>query len=463
MPLCTLAEHSPRPTCSARLSIRLSRMIACSVLGAASVFVWALPYAQAAQLQPLDAFVQTAKKRNDTNRQAAARKLGDEQQLRAATGKLLPSLSAQGTYTRNQFHADFVIPGAPGMAATRLTFLPTNQLDGAITLNVPIVALENYARRTVAVQTMRATSAALMGAEQSTDKQVAQAYYGLVGQQRVHEASLRSLEVTTRAEVITRDRLDAGVASPLELERALADTARAQQNVTDAALQVALAQRTLETIALLAPEGDAKLVVDDLHEELPLAHWLEEADVDTSPNVVAAKARAQASLAGLRAAKFGYMPTLAARAQEKFTNLTGLNGGHAAVWSVSASLAWELDFTLTPLRRAQAAQLESDLAAQHQVTRQTQDNLFEDWHRIRAGIDKCRAARQEARASALAASISLEQYAVGSDTQLDVLQATKDAFTADVRSIQADSDLIYQRALLRIDAGRPLVSQEIEP
>jgi outer membrane protein TolC len=414
-------------------------------------------------LQPLDAFIKAAKQRNDSNRQASALKISDQEQLKAATGKLLPSLSAQGTYTRNQFHADFVIPGAAGTPETRLTFLPTNQLDGAITINVPIIDLENYARRTVALQTVRATTAAYDATQQSTDKQVAQAYYGLVGQQRVYDASVRSLEVIQRAESITRDRLEAGVASPLELERSLADTARAQQSVTDAALQVALAERLLETISMLAPEGQAKLIVDDLHQEQPLAHWMGEADIEALPHVVAAGARAQASLAGLRAARYGYVPTLAAKAQEKFTNLTGLNGGHAAVWSVSASLAWNLDFTLTPLRRAQAAQVESDLAAQHQVTRQTQDNLFEDWHRIRAGIDKCRAARQESRASALAASLSLEQYAVGSDTQLDVLQATKEAFAADVKSIQADSDLIYQRALLRIDAGRPLVSQEIEP
>ena len=42
----------------------------------------------------------------------------------------------------------------------------------------------------------------------------------------------------------------------------------------------------------------------------------------------------------------------------------------------------------------------------------------------------------------------------GVATQLDVIQAERDAFAASVARIQSDAELAYARAALRLDAGR---------
>jgi outer membrane protein TolC len=75
---------------------------------------------------------------------------------------------------------------------------------------------------------------------------------------------------------------------------------------------------------------------------------------------------------------------------------------------------------------------------------------------VRAGIAKSRAARAESQAAARAATLSVDRYSAGATTQLDVTQAQRDAFLASASQIQADSDLAYARAALRLAAGVPL-------
>ena len=56
-------------------------------------------------------------------------------------------------------------------------------------------------------------------------------------------------------------------------------------------------------------------------------------------------------------------------------------------------------------------------------------------------------------AAAAAAQLARDRYEGGIATQLDVLQATQDLFRADVGRIQADADVAYARAALRLDSG----------
>jgi outer membrane protein TolC len=57
-------------------------------------------------------------------------------------------------------------------------------------------------------------------------------------------------------------------------------------------------------------------------------------------------------------------------------------------------------------------------------------------------------------ASRLASELARDRYTVGAATQLEVVQAQQDAFSADVARIQADAELAYARAALRVSAGQ---------
>ena len=70
--------------------------------------------------------------------------------------------------------------------------------------------------------------------------------------------------------------------------------------------------------------------------------------------------------------------------------------------------------------------------------------------------------------SARAADLALARYQAGEASQLDLLQAQRDAFAANAARIEADADLVDSRAQLRVAAGRsllegPTISSEEHP
>lgn len=64
------------------------------------------------------------------------------------------------------------------------------------------------------------------------------------------------------------------------------------------------------------------------------------------------------------------------------------------------------------------------------------------------------ATRTEELAAERAAIIARDRFNAGLATQLDVLAADRDAFTAEVARIQAEADLHYARIHLRMASGR---------
>ncbi|MDQ2647763.1 MAG: TolC family protein, partial [Myxococcota bacterium] len=85
-----------------------------------------------------------------------------------------------------------------------------------------------------------------------------------------------------------------------------------------------------------------------------------------------------------------------------------------------------------------------------------EDAVFEVFKRVEASIAKSRAARDQERSAKRAAELASDRYGAGVATQLDVTEAQRDAFSASAARIQADSDLAYYRAALRIAAGVPV-------
>ena len=74
---------------------------------------------------------------------------------------------------------------------------------------------------------------------------------------------------------------------------------------------------------------------------------------------------------------------------------------------------------------------------------------------MHASIEKSRSARAQVDAALTAADLARDRFGGGLATQLDVLQAEQELFRAQVARIQADADLAYARAALRLDAFGP--------
>jgi outer membrane protein TolC len=402
-------------------------------------------------LQPLDAFLARSEVTNPDVRVSVATARQREAEADRATGALLPSVQAQGTYTRNQYEVSFPASLVGGTGS--LTILPQNQFDGSFTLTVPIVDVGAWDRRAAARATFDSSSADLSAIRLDVSRRVARAYYQLVANEAVFLSAQHSLLLSRDTAALTATKRAGGTASDLDVQRAKGDVARAQQDVATATLNVATGRRSLESLTGLTPEPATQFPADDLHEEAPLDAWL--AASEHQPSVESAVAARRSAEDSACAAQSAWLPTLTGTAQERLTNAPSITL-HNEYYLLQITAAWKVDATVPAEVRAQHAAAEVALARADATQRQIDDAIFDDWQEVRSSIDRARAARAQVEAASQAVSLARDRYEGGVATQLDVLQAQQDLFRADVTRIQADADLSYARASLRLDTARPI-------
>jgi outer membrane protein TolC len=399
--------------------------------------------------QPLDAFLERAKTQSFEAREATATERQRSAEADVALGKLTPSFSARGVYTRNQYEAAVQLPGT----ATKIVITPLNQLDAFLQLDVPIVDLASYHR-------YKAASALAAGASEQkgattidVSRSVARSYYQFLGADALVRSARESIKAAEANLKNVDDRRSAGAATDLDHERAAASVARAEQELADAELGSALAGRALETLSGLSPDAAEGFPEDDLHAEGTLGNWLSLAA--STPGQRVAQKLGEAADQNRKAASRALLPTLSASAQERITNATGFNGRNNA-YTLQLILAWRLDYGTLAGSDAQSAALEVQRVRVERTRRAAEDAAFEAFRRVEAGVAKSRAASAQAKAASRAAELSTERYQAGVATQLDVTQAQREAFLAAAAKIQADADLAFARASLRLASGVPV-------
>jgi outer membrane protein TolC len=398
--------------------------------------------------QPLQDFLSAAKTKNYSLREQRATKEQRDWEQDAALGRILPSFTARGIYTRNQFE----IAPAFGAGGGRLVITPLDQLDGLLQLDVPLIDLANYARYRQAKHLNEAADIQTELAGNEVDLAVSRAYYNFLGASALYEAASRTLRMAEENARFVTTRREGGAATDLDLERAKANVEQAKQNQADADLARALAARQMETLSGINPTPAQSYPEDDLHDEGSLEGWI--AARDTPNDRLQAKTE-EAVESGKRAGAYALLPTLSANAQERLTNATGFTGRNG-VYALQAVLQWRFDYGTYATAQAQAAANGIQNIRVERARRDQDDAIFQAHRRVGTGIAKSKSARAQATAAKKAAELAQDRYQAGASTQLDVTQAQRDMFFADANRIQADADLAYARASLRVTAGKPL-------
>jgi outer membrane protein TolC len=425
-------------------------------LPAAAALALCLHTGRASALQPVAEFLEHARTWNPQNRAAHATTAQRDAEVSVSMGNLLPNLQAQGTYTRNQYEVTTaaLIPST----GTTLPFTipntviqPLNQLDANITLTVPILHIGDWDRRDVAKATLTGAQASEANADLQVRKNVLRDYFTLLGDEAVLLSATKNAEVAQHNLQLARDRKESGTGSELDVQRSLADQAKAAQSVTAAVLAVTNTRHDLYSLSGLVPEPASAFPEDDLHDEPGLEQFT--GKTSELPSVQSAAANRMTAEEQVKAAKGAWLPSVDGRAEERFTNATAFIGGHSAVYLLQLEATWKLDTTLSPLVRAQNAAAAAARASEDEARKDAEDAVFRDWQQVHADIESARSARVQVTSALLAASLAQDRYENGVATQLDVLQARQDAFSADVSRIQADADLAYARLALRLDAG----------
>jgi len=400
-------------------------------------------------LQPLGDFVQSAEATHPDARAASAVEQQRQAEAAGSTWRLLPTFTAMGSYTRNQYQIDVTFPGRSGPEP----IIARDQFDASLKLSVPIVNVAAWESKAATSAQLDLAQAQSEVVRQDLSRRVTRAYYQLLGTSAVRQAAVRSLGLATESAAVVKTRRDNGAATQLEVERADADVARAEQDVTAATLAETLAARDLHTLSGMQPSPVSAFPSDDLHEEAPLAEW--SARALSAPQMDAARAAERSAEKHANAAQAWLYPVVTGSAEERFTNATALFGAEA-FYAFKVSLSWTLDGASYHQAKAARAQIAGAEAREVGSRQQVEDAIFTSWHQVQAGLERARAARRQEEASARAAQLAQAQYTEGMATQLDVLTARQNAFAAEVARIQVDADLGYSRTLLRIlAAGDP--------
>ncbi len=419
------------------------------LVGAAAGLALSLSGLRAADAQPIERFLAAAQRSTDVREgELVARQRADESTQ--ALGRLLPSLSARGAYTFNQFEVGVTLPTSG--AANQITITPRNQVDLTVSVDVPLVDVAAWARLDAARQSEAASQVRVRATLDDVSRSVARSYFQWVGASALVTASERALDVATRSIERLRARNAAGAALVLDIQRAEAEAARARLTLADARLTVATAARALATATGITPTV-APTLGDNLRDEAPLAQW--EQDALGTPSVRAAITEARAAGAQARASWWSLAPTVNATAGERITNAAGF--GQPATFTAGVAVNWRIDVTaVASARAAESVRSVAELRVARAISA-ARDQVHSAWWQVRTGIERARAARAQLAASEAAASAARERLARGAGTDFDVLAAERDAFSAEVSRVQADADLSFARISLRLSAGRPLV------
>lgn len=402
-----------------------------------------------ARAQPLAAFVDSARRSNFDARDVVEARTRAEAEFGQAWGALLPTLTASGGWTHNQYEA---IVSFPTSATTTQTIVitPRDQLDATLKAEVPLIDPARWLKASAGAATAEGARAREAATRQQVERQVVTTYYSYLASRAVLASAQRSLALAQAQVDVTRARTDAGFANELELMRNQAEVDRNQQLVAEAESLVATGGRSLETVSGLAPQEVPALPEDDLHAPPPLAQLAP--GTDALAQVRASQADATAAQRTSTAATLALIPSVNAQFTQRFTNATGFQNANS-LYNAGVTFNWRLDAAAVQTLRAQHAAQSQALIAAERTRRQAEDQLFDDWHQVAAALKKVAATRSQVVAARRSSQLTHERATAGVATQLDVIQTDRDLFSAEVSAIQASAELAKARALLALSAG----------
>ncbi|MCA1827011.1 MAG: TolC family protein [Myxococcales bacterium] len=413
-------------------------------------------------LQPLEAFVSSALQRNPDALEAKANLDQQRAQSDLALGRVLPGISARASYTRNQYASVVTLTAtdSAGKPQTQtFTIVPIEQWDGSATLTVPLIDVAGWSRARAASTGANAANEQLVSTRLFVESQVVQDYYQLVANLALVAASKQALDVSRENLRLAQTRYEAGVGQALDVDRAKAEVELQTQQVAVAELQVSLGAQALESASDVKPEvSETVKLGDDLRAEPPLPSF--ESDLEKLPAVSAAIETTRAADQQASAQRFTLLPTIAGTFTARGTNAPGF--GRQYTWQAVIAATWALDFTTRANIELQDSLLDAARARELRARLAARDAIHRQWETVSANIARSRSARAGQTAAAHAVQQAHDRYQAGTITQLDLLQAQRDAFTADVSRIQADADLVNARAQLRIAAGQSLVKEGMQ-
>ena len=411
--------------------------------------------AQSTAPSNLKDFLDSADQQNLDRRISAEQRLGAAALLTQAWTSLLPSLTAQASWTHNQYPAVVNLPTGAGTPPVQVTITPADQLDAILRVDLPLIDTGRWFRTINASSGLEAAEQRELATREQVKRQVVGTYYSLAAARALLRSAQKSMTVAQAQLELQTARVRSGVVTELDQMRASAEVERTRQIVADTTMMVATTRRSLRTLTGIEAAEIAGLPNDDLHPEAALEEL--ESKVTGLPAIRAAELDAEVAQTNVTVSRLSLVPNIGAQFTERFTNATGFTG-QATSYTFGVNLTWRLDGpTLISPRVAEAQGNIASLAIER-AKLAARDQVHSDWQRIQATLIKVQATGVQVTAAERAASLARERYEAGVATQIDVITSERDVFQAEVSQIQALTELASGRASLRISTGLPVVA-----
>lgn len=292
----------------------------------------------------------------------------------------------------------------------------------------------------VSAEAQAESSAGTLGAARlSAQALLAQSYFQLRAADAQIALSLRTIEIYQRFLELTRNRLAAGVASPLDVSLAETQLNTARSQLAEAQLQRAQAEHAA---AVLTGKPPAELMIPPLDQlpDVPTAPALiPSATLETRYDIYSAERQVAAANAQIGVARAAYFPTinLAGTGGYRSTDLSSLFSAPARFWSLGPALALTLFDG-----GARAAAVEQALAGYDETVANYRQTVLTAFQEVEDNLAAAHLLADEARtqaaavaAAAKAREISENQYRAGIVASLAVIVAQAGELNAENNAI----------------------------
>lgn len=368
--------------------------------------------------------------------------------VRASRFALLPSVEMAGSYTRNQIPQEFVLPSFMGEPERQITIVAEDQFDAAFSSRVTLVDL-------VAWRRLSATDAALAAAESSADvelraleRQVLTEFYRWVGGTALLSSSREQLEVAQTAHRLMMVRVEAGLATPIDVERAALDVLTSEQRVTEARQTQLQASRALELLTGIPAVTPPELVAS-MDPPEPLDTLL--VDLDHIPDVTLADASARAADAAAPPLWYAFIPRLEGVFTEELTNAPGF--GRWARWNVQVQATWALDLASLQTLRGNMATASAARFRAQATSLAVADAISRAHLQVETALARTTTALAQLDLARHTFELARVELGAGRLTTVSFFQARRDFADAAANHVSAVAELALTRHLLRLTAS----------
>lgn len=369
--------------------------------------------------------------------------------------RLLPTVSATGGYTRNQYEVVVEIPGAPGTEAASAVFTPIDQLDLTVRGSLPLVDVGAWMRTGVARQRSVAAREDAEANGLAVAREVTSAWYQHAAGVALVRAATATRDAAKALVDEARARSEAGRATEIDVVLAQASLATAEGQLAEASRSLRAAARVIQRLSGLdvAP-SDAPELRSAPGGEGPVEGWL--TGLAAVPSVQAASARAAAARLEVGGGVAALLPSLTAEVSERITNASGF--GPEAAWAAGVQARWTLGAGDAAAAAGRAAAARTAAARVDLATEEAREAIVAAHDRVGALAVGAEAASLEARAREQVAARARARFDAGTTTLTEVLDAERDLRVAKAAEVQAQGDLAAARADLRLLAHRDVES-----